>query len=71
MKGKELNLNKTFDTVKGNYGDQKIRFTQYGNETKGDVNLKTNAFGDTYGTIMGVKVKCYKNAFGEIVCKEN
>ena len=70
FKGKKLNLNKTFDTVKGSYGNKKIRFTKYNNTTKGDVNLTTNAFIDIYGTILNNKIKCYENAFGDIICRE-
>jgi hypothetical protein len=70
FKGKELNLHKTFNTVKGNYGKKKIRFHKYDDATKGDINLTINEFGDVYGTILGKKIKCYENAFGDIICKE-
>ena len=70
LKGKELNLYKIFDTIKGNYGDKKIRFNVYDRQTKGNVNITINDFGDVYGTILDNKVKCYKNAFGDIICKD-
>jgi hypothetical protein len=70
FKGKPLYLFKTFDTIKGSYGNQKIRFIKYSDQTKGDANLIMNDFGDTFGTILGKKIKCYRNAFEDIVCRE-